>query len=301
MISILVCSVSPDLLSQLELNVSSTIGVPYELLSKDNKNSNRGICNVYNELAEKSKFELLLFLHEDVLFQDQGWGLRLVEVFEKNKDYGVFGLAGSSYKSFLLSGWYTGVKEWDFFQITHRTNGRDHFISQGNNTKGLNDVICLDGVFIAARKSIWNQIKFNEDLLKGFHFYDLDFSLRASRITKLAVLHFINLIHITVGGDFGSKWVEQALLFHRSSDYIEEVRMNRNNKVGEEDLVVVRSWLDFLKNQSISFKLKWKWIVSQRLFRYPKLYYSIVKFICYKPFRLDRLHKVYLKFSMTSK
>ena len=49
---------------------------------------------------------------------------------------------------------------------------------QPNRENVLEEVVCLDGVFICSRKEVWQQSKFNDADLKGFHFYDIDFSLK---------------------------------------------------------------------------------------------------------------------------
>src|SRR5690349_17422997 len=102
MISILVCSVKPGLYQQLAVNIEETIGIDYELLCFDNRKANKGICEVYNLLAAKAKYNLLLFVHEDVLFKTNNWGQILSRIFFEN-EIGVVGIAGCKYKSLKFS------------------------------------------------------------------------------------------------------------------------------------------------------------------------------------------------------
>ena len=74
MISVIVCSIKPQFLEQLKLNIKKTIGVAYELLAYDNREGRRGICEVYNELAKCVRYEIICFAHEDILFETHGWG-----------------------------------------------------------------------------------------------------------------------------------------------------------------------------------------------------------------------------------
>src|SRR5688572_11301326 len=126
MISVIVCSVQPAYLEQLKENLQETIGVEYELLAYDNRNSKKGICAVYNEMAAKAKFTILCFAHEDILFETKSWGQELINSF--NGSYEVIGVAGSKYKSSLFSGWFTGNNEFDRANILHRFPDRDERI-----------------------------------------------------------------------------------------------------------------------------------------------------------------------------
>ncbi|HMP92734.1 MAG TPA: glycosyltransferase, partial [Phnomibacter sp.] len=182
MISIIICSINPDYLDKVTQNIAATIGVPYELLVKDNRQDNLPICQVYNQQAALAKYDLLLFLHEDVVFHSQQWGQDLVKIFKEVPNIGVVGLAGSAYKSAALSGWYTGVKELDAYRVLHNIAGRHVWLQHSpDENKLLHQAVCVDGVFIATTRENWKNIQFNEAELKGFHFYDLDFSIRTHK------------------------------------------------------------------------------------------------------------------------
>jgi hypothetical protein len=215
MISIIICSVNPAYLESLKLNILDTIAVSYELLVWDNKLENLPICKVYNQMAQKAAYPNLLFLHEDVHFVNYGWGKILLDALYDDAQRGVVGIAGSAYKSVALSGWYTGIESLDCFNVIHQN--KDEKLTLNNplhNHLNAFDTKVLDGVFLACKKNVWEKIKFNENLLKGFHFYDLDFSLRASFLYQNIVINNIELIHFTVGGNFGQKWIDAAFVFH---------------------------------------------------------------------------------------
>jgi len=47
----------------------------------------------------------------------------------------------------------------------------------GNPYKEIKSrVITIDGAFMCCTKKVWDTYRFDENLFKGFHFYDLDFS-----------------------------------------------------------------------------------------------------------------------------
>jgi len=294
MISVIICSVSPSFLVQVQNNIRKTIGVKYEVLFYNNSIDPRGICEVYNLLAEKAKYPFLCFVHEDVLFNTANWGQVIIDLF-KNPEVGVIGVAGSKYKSKYYSGWYTGVKEFDCENIIHEDRSsevRNLINLNPDRTKKKQEVVCVDGVLMCIRKNVWKKILFNEKELKGFHFYDIDFSLRAAALYKVLVTYEIEMIHLTYGGDFGNIWLEEAIKWHRKSKLA--LPFTKKTRIDEHttDIRIINTWLDWLKNQNISFANKIQWVYLQRLYRLPKLYYSIVKFFLYKPFKLKYLHRL---------
>jgi hypothetical protein len=291
MISVIVCSVQPGYLQQLKKNLQETIGVEYELLAYDNRNTKKGICAVYNEMAAKAKFDILCFAHEDILFETLSWGRELINSFESS--FEVIGVAGSKYKSGFFSGWYTGNVEFDCANILHRFPDRDERISLNPSKKSsTEEVVCLDGVFISCYKSVWQQVLFDEKNLKGFHFYDIDFSLRCSNNHKVGVSFKIDIVHLTMGGDFGNNWVLTAIDYHQRNRSFLPVRKLKNSSAINE-VNIAKTTLDVLKNQKISFKNKKKWIQGQKLYNHPGLYYSILKFLLYGPLKLNRVHKFF--------
>jgi len=293
MISVLICSADNSLLDQVKRNIQQTIGVEHEILFFDNKEK-KGICEVYNYLAVRAKFAHLCFVHEDVLFQTANWGLVIGDIFS-DPAVGAIGVAGSKYKSKSFSGWYSGIEGLDCANILHRYSYGDESIHlQPNKEKMLEEVVSLDGVFICCRKEIWQQLKFNETDLKGFHFYDIDFSLRASAICSLAVTYKINIIHITTGGDFGDNWVRTAIGYHlRSGKLLPVTKLISQSSSIEEK--ISSTWLDFLKKYRISWKNKLRWIRMQKLHYKPALYYPIARFLFYGPAGIEKFHKLFKK------
>lgn len=292
MISIIICSVNETLLRRLKQNIADTIGVEYELLVWDNRHENFGICKVYNMLAEQAKYKYICFIHEDIVFQNNDWGQIIRSTFEQEKSVAVIGLAGSKYKSSYFSGWYSGNLGMDCINITHRNSNTDQMLfNKPTPQKKFEEVVCIDGVFIATKKGIWEKNKFNEKELTGFHFYDLDFSLNARSFGKVIVTYDIQVIHITKGGNFGEEWLNIAISFHQNHRNALPISVHDCYTDNSVDKRIIRTWLDILKNYEIRFKSKWNWIIYQKLYQWPSFYYSIIKFVLYRPLGLKRIHK----------
>ena len=214
MISVVICSVNPFHLESVSQNIGETIGMPYELIAIDNRNSKRGICSVYNEAALLAKFDFLCFVHEDVKFHTQNWGNVIKEMFS-DAEIGLIGVSGSVYKSATPGSWVSCDKK------HYRVNTLQHQVdihtvvrvSLNPNKEKLSEVAVIDGVFMVTRKKIWNQCFFDEDLLKGFHGYDLDFSLQIGMLYKVMVTHEILLEHFS-SGSFNSAWLKDTEALH---------------------------------------------------------------------------------------
>lgn len=296
MISLIICSVNPSYLKRIKENIQSTIGVVYEIIVWDNVHEKKGLCEVYNSMAKNAEFNIICFLHEDIIFETKDWGKSLCNKFMERPDIGVIGVAGSRYKSQVYSGWYTGIKEFDCANIKHQYPDRfEHiYLTPFNDQILIDDVVCVDGVFISCRKKVWEGTPFNEKGLPGFHFYDIDFSVRASKTCKVSVTYDISIVHFTLGGDFGENWVNTAFLYHSMIN--KELPVTKLDDLAvSPELEIAKTWLDVLKNYKISLRNKYKWIRDQRLLRKPGLWYGILKFLFYYPFNLHFIHKSFKK------
>ena len=74
-------------------------------------------------------------------------------------------------------------------------------------------VQALDGLFLAARCELFERVAFDAQTFDGFHFYDIDFSLRAHRAgARLAVCQDLLVEHQS-RGEFNDTWRRYAARF----------------------------------------------------------------------------------------
>jgi len=217
MISIIISSADAAMLNDVTANIAATIGAPYELLAVDNSKGQKGICTVYNEGIKKAKYDIVCFMHEDIIIQTQGWGNTLIRIFKDNPEIGLVGIVGGSYKPVAPSGWgglgvnnvYANIiqsyKHSDKEDLPYYRNPRD---------SKLEPVACVDGVFLASTKKIATEIPFDEVTFKGFHGYDLDFSLAVGQKYTVAVTFEILLKHLSEGS-YSRSWMEDNLILHK--------------------------------------------------------------------------------------
>lgn len=179
MISVIICARTSTLSPAFVENITTTIGVPFEIISVDNSENKYSIFSAYNEGYAKSKYPYLCFLHDDVLFHSADWGAKLITHLQ-DQQTGIVGLAGGDLIIRIPSSWSAGVVNINILQ-SDRTGKKPTklFRLPQNFTESRRSVIVLDGVMLAMRRDLMEKIRFDEQL-GGFHGYDFDISLQAT-------------------------------------------------------------------------------------------------------------------------
>lgn len=217
MISIIIASAHNKALVQIKNNIAETIGAPYEILDFPNENGEYGITEIYNKGVAAAKYDLLCFMHEDIEIHTQNWGEIVVKHFNSNLNLGVLGIAGSDGKTSIPSGchivygsYYMNLIQHYKFQETppKRICLPENF----DDSKELHQVVCVDGVWFCCSKQIAKKNPFDESL-KGFHGYDIDFSIAVAQNYTNFVTFEILLSHYSEG-NFSLKWLDAMIYIH---------------------------------------------------------------------------------------
>lgn len=233
MISIIVCSVNPAKLAELKGNIKRTIGtgVEYEIIAVDNRRESRPITVVYNEAASKATYPYLLFIHEDAGFEQENWYARISGKLSE-KSTGIIGFAGSKVMFDLPGGW--GMSP-NWMVMNLNQCGKILRLHAGED-KDFSEVVSLDGFAMFVRKDVWAESRFDEERLKGFHCYDVDFSLRVS-------LKYTNYVCMDVlpyhnsPGNFNRDWFDTTLKIYQSQWKSMLPRISKDVVLYENELV----------------------------------------------------------------
>lgn len=277
MVSIIICSRNLDLFDKLKLSIVNTIGnIPYEILMFNNQIENASITAIYNRGIEKSKFDILLFIHEDILFHTLNWGKILVKIFANNTKIGLIGIAGTKYKSKYPSAfWHTDKKMLYFNLIQHYRNKKPNLFSIGFKDSNIERVVAIDGVFLALRKSI--NVKFNEEI-KGFHCYDLGISMDVSESNyDIVVTNQILIEHFSIGNT-NLDFVKGIIHFHNL--YKTKLPKFLTSKLTYLETEALKRFLEIcLENCHIPYKL---WFIYLMKKPFKRLNYNLLKLQLYK-------------------
>lgn len=278
MISIIVSSRLPEQLLRLRENIEQSIGVPFELLSCDNGQGSIGLCKVYNDFAQKAKFDILLFLHEDVLFCTENWGHSLCSIF-LDATVGLVGVLGTDTLTKVPAGW--AKQDARFNKGALKQHGEKYIPTE---SKGLIPVLAIDGVFLATTKAVWNECKFDEISLKGFHGYDFDFSMQVAQQYQVLVCNDIGIEHFSKGS-FNQDWVTTTILLNKKWSHFLPKSLVLGLTKAEWDSI--EFWqasfmINVIKMNQMGFVISWyvlrQFVQSKlsRLFLALRLFHSII-------------------------
>ena len=74
------------------------------------------------------------------------------------------------------------------------------------------DVAVVDGIWMCTRRSVWEKNPFDDLTFRGFHFYDMDFSMQILQNFRVCVSFEIILEHFSLGC-FNIAWIQAAFQF----------------------------------------------------------------------------------------
>lgn len=281
MISIIICSRTQAIRKDLSENIKNTVGCHYELIVIDNSENKYSIFEAYNIGIEKSKGKYLCFIHDDILFHSQNWGEVINGFFTENPKAGLLGIAGTKMKTKMPSAWWRcpeNQKVIKIIQHSIHTPIQNHELGFNNNS--LEQVVIIDGVFMALRKK--ELLHFNRKM-KGFHNYDLNISLECIKNGfSISVTNAIEIEHFSAGS-INEDWIDSTFKIHMIYKDLLPLHLQKesNKKVMETDNAkrFIRECLKH-KKRSLAFST---WIMLIKLEPFSK--YSI-KFLilCVKSF-----------------
>lgn len=277
MISIIICSRDAILYEKLNKSIEDSIGaVEYEIIRIDNKIENASITKVYNQGIEMAKYDLLLFIHEDVLFHTINWGTILIDIFNNNSQIGLLGIAGAKYKSKYPSAfWHTSQEMLYFNLIQHYRNKKPNVFKIGFKDLSLEKVVAVDGVFLALRKK--TNIKFNEKIT-GFHCYDLGISIdMIEGKYEIAVTDQILIEHFSIGNT-NLDFVKALINFYHL--YKNKLPKFINNKKAALETEALKKFLEVcLENKFIPYKF---WFIYLMKSPFERLNFNLTKLVLFK-------------------
>lgn len=241
MISIIVCSRTKFLCEELSRNINDTIGAAYELIVVDNSESTYSIFEAYNLGIHKSKGNILCFIHDDILFHTNNWGKILQLQFEENFSFDLIGVAGSKVRTQFPVGWWDCEHKYKVINLIQHDNGNVNKYTIGLNDCNLEEVLSIDGVFMAFKNSF--DFLFDENL-NGFHNYDINLSSEViAKGKKIGVTGNILIEHFS-SGTLNKDWLISRILYHKKNHSF----LKNNISTFEQELFAGKKFIDHIIN-----------------------------------------------------
>ncbi|KAB2844555.1 MAG: hypothetical protein F9K47_03210, partial [Burkholderiales bacterium] len=209
LVSIIMCSIDAARLAAASASYRERFaGFAHEIIAiRDARSLSEG----FNRGARQAEGEILIFSHDDVQLLTPDFAARLHAHLQTWDGVGVCG------SSRLASGYWAGCGQpYLHGHIVHQAPGETalNVMIAGCQSR-VHHVQCLDGVFVAVRRQVWEAIPYDEQRFDGFHLYDLDFSFRASLAGfRLGVPLDLTLLHRSLGS-FRKDWSKYAGVFER--------------------------------------------------------------------------------------
>lgn len=193
-------------------------------------NGDKNLSQVYNEILSESKFDIVVLCHDDIEFDTKNWGDKLLKIFDKNKEFGIIGLAGTTHMPKSGMWWEDRTKMYGI--VNHKHNGK---VWESKYAPSLNDIIkevvVVDGLFIAINKTKIKET-FDESV-EGFHMYDINFCFKNFLSdVKLGVTTLIRVTHLSIG-QTNDTWESNRKIFvEKYNDKLPvRVKLNENQKL----------------------------------------------------------------------
>jgi hypothetical protein len=167
-----------------------------EIIEKVN-NGEKSLSQVYNEIIDESSNDILVLCHDDIYFDTNRWGKKLLKSFKNHSEYGILGVAGSTMMPKSGQWWEDRSKMFGIVNHEHEGKKWQSKYSQ-NEENEVKETVIVDGLFISLNK---NKIKkrFDESV-EGFHFYDVEFTFQNHlEDVKIGVIFNVRITHKSIG------------------------------------------------------------------------------------------------------
>jgi len=198
---------NPEFQEYLKSSFKGIKGVQIIEMVNDGKMS---LSVVYNQIISQSIHDIVILCHDDIYFDTTGWVNKILKHFEKNSEYGILGVAGST--NMPKSGMWWEDKSKMVGIVNHEHEGKKWESKYSNNLgNDIKETLIVDGLFIALHKE---RIKHTfDESVEGFHFYDVNFGFKNYlEDVKVGVIFNIRITHKSIGMT-NEKWEENRKIF----------------------------------------------------------------------------------------
>ena len=210
--------------------LKSTCGLKNIQVIEKINNGDKSLSQVYNEILNESVNNIVVFCHDDLEFDTNNWGNKILKSFSKNPEFGIIGIAGTT--DMINGQWWT-LKESMTGIVSHKHEGKKwtNYYSQDQGNK-IKEVVVLDGLFFCVDKT---KIKNNfDEEFTGFHFYEIPFcfSNYLSGV-KLGVTTQVRVTHMSIG-QTNKEWEDNKTKFEEKYGSSLPVRLSNNKTIEEK-------------------------------------------------------------------
>jgi cellulose synthase/poly-beta-1,6-N-acetylglucosamine synthase-like glycosyltransferase len=175
------------------------------------------LAEAYNRALEHATGDVVVLSHDDIDILAPDFGLRLLGHLALHDVVGVIGATRMTGPLPVWAG-HPYLRGW----ITHRPRDTTEWtVSLVHPEPVADGIAVLDGVLVAARRGVFDAIRFDAATFDGFHCYDLDWSYRAAQAGfRLAAAGDLRVVHASRGtyDDVWARYADRFCAKHRTGD-----------------------------------------------------------------------------------
>ena len=174
--------------------------VPHEIIGIHDA---RSLCEGYNRGIRRASGEILVLSHDDIEIVSPDFAAKLLAHLTGHDLIGVAGTTRLIGGNWIDAGWphLHG-------QIGSRISKPGSLMVTAYQVRGaaVPHAQAIDGLFLAARREVFDRVGFDAATFDGWHLYDLDFTFSAHLAGfRTAVCNDLCVIHDSIGG-YAVKW-----------------------------------------------------------------------------------------------
>jgi len=141
-----------DYNDRFKAHLINSVGLNDVQILEYQNNNQFSLAEVYNSGITESIYDIVVCCHNDIKLES-GWGLKLLDDFNKNQEYAIIGKAGSCY--FPKSGIYwERINQTMAGQVWHHPVGQKKWLNNySTKLPFLVPVVTIDGLFISFDKT----------------------------------------------------------------------------------------------------------------------------------------------------
>jgi len=209
MISVVFCSIDSASTESIERHYRTLLGdEPHEIIAIRDA---RSLAEGFNRGLDRSSGNVVIFSHDDIQFLDPApWRATLKAHLA---DVDLVGVAGTS--RLVYASWARAGPPYTFGQVCELDGRVAPFrvLICSVPTPLIRCMQAVDGLFMAVRRGVAEQVRFDEQTFDGFHCYDIDFSYSAHLAGfRVAVAADLPVLHRSPG-NFDQAWEHYAKRF----------------------------------------------------------------------------------------
>ncbi|MDR1849158.1 MAG: glycosyltransferase family protein [Zoogloeaceae bacterium] len=208
--SVIVCSINALRLTQIsECYETLLADFPHEIIGIRNA---RSLAEGYNRALQRARGDIVIFSHDDILILDADFARK---ISARIREFDLLGFAGAS--RVVADKWWSAGFPW-LSGVVGAVHEEKLYLNIWNPEPWpvVDNIQCIDGLCMIARREVAEEIGFDEVTFDDFHLYDLDFSFSAYRAgKKLGVCCDIPIIHASTGSYdqkhayYGQRFIEK--------------------------------------------------------------------------------------------